>query len=95
MPRPLDGACKRTLMLRAIAGDAPPDDLPLFSQEFREPVDFLEINEGHLFRAKAANFFPEETAAASPGTPFLISIPVPIPAPAPRALLWAPCSHGN
>jgi len=62
--RPFDGAGHRALMLCAIAGNASADDLPFFGKKFREPFDVLVVNEGNLFAAETAKFFPEKTSAA-------------------------------
>jgi len=78
VPRPLDGACERTLVLRAVSRDAPADDFSLLGQELGEPVDFFVINEGYLFTAKTADFLSEKTAtpaAAGTARAFLILVP--------------------
>ena len=78
MPRPLDGACERTLVLRAVSCDASADDFSLLGQELRQPVDFLEIDEGYFFTTEAADFLSEKTAstaAAGTARAFFILIP--------------------
>ena len=77
MPRPLDGACERALVLRTISRDAPADDLSFFGQELCQPVDFLEINEGDLFTAKTADFLPEKTPPPATGTARTFFVPIP------------------